>query len=103
MVNVSEELSVVGLFAGVGGLELGLELAGHETLLLCELMPHARAVLSAAGKRDDDYRAFVHAALAEDVTSSKLGGCSARSVRPSHGWVSMPGSQPSWQGRRHQR
>ena len=72
MANANEGLSVVGLFAGVGGLELGLELAGHETLLLCELMPHARAVLSAAGKRDDDYRAFAHAALAEDVTSPKL-------------------------------
>ena len=72
MTNANEELSVVGLFAGVGGLELGLELAGHETLLLCELMPHARAVLSAAGERDDDYRAFAHAALAEDVTSSEL-------------------------------
>ena len=70
--NANEGLSVVGLFAGVGGLELGLELAGHRTLLLCELMPHARAVLSAAGKRDDDYRAFVHAAMAMDVTSSKL-------------------------------
>lgn len=62
-------LSVVGLFAGVGGLELGLELAGHRTLLLCELMPHARACLAAAGKRDDDYRAFAHAALTSDIKS----------------------------------
>ena len=72
MVNATGGLSVVGLFAGVGGLELGLELAGHRTLLLCELMPHARAVLSAAGKRDDDFRAFAHAAMAIDVTSPKL-------------------------------
>ena len=72
MGNASEGLSVVGLFAGIGGLELGLELAGHRTLLLCELMPHARAVLAAAGKRDDDYRAFADATMAVDVTSSKL-------------------------------
>jgi len=72
MASANEEMSVVGLFAGVGGLELGLELAGHGTVLLCELMPHARAVLSAAAKRDDDYRAFANAALAEDVTSSEL-------------------------------
>ena len=70
--KANEGLSVVGLFAGVGGLELGLELAGHRTLLLCELMPHARAVLSAASKRDDDYRAFTHAAMAVDVASSRL-------------------------------
>lgn len=72
MENAIEGLSVVGLFAGVGGLELGLELAGHRTLLLCELMPHARAVLSAAGKRDDKYRAFTEAAMAIDVTSTEL-------------------------------
>jgi DNA (cytosine-5)-methyltransferase 1 len=36
----------VGLFAGVGGLELGLQKAGHETSLLCEIEPSARAVLA---------------------------------------------------------
>lgn len=40
-------LSVVGLFAGVGGLELGFERAGHSTLALCENDPGARAVLEA--------------------------------------------------------
>lgn len=39
-------LRVAGLFAGVGGLELGLRGAGHETRLLCEIDPGARAVLS---------------------------------------------------------
>ena len=29
-------MRVVGLFAGIGGIELGLHRAGHETLLLCE-------------------------------------------------------------------
>ena len=40
-------LRVAGLFAGIGGLELGLSRAGHETLLFCEIEPGARAVLSA--------------------------------------------------------
>ena len=40
-------MRVVGLFAGIGGIELGLQNAGHETLLLCEKDPQARAVLEA--------------------------------------------------------
>lgn len=40
-------LKVVGLFAGVGGVELGLERAGHKTSLLCEIEEGARAVLRA--------------------------------------------------------
>ena len=40
-------LGVAGLFAGIGGLELGLSRAGHRTLLLCENDPSARAVLDA--------------------------------------------------------
>jgi DNA (cytosine-5)-methyltransferase 1 len=36
---------VVGLFAGVGGIELGLERAGHVTRMLCENDPCACAVL----------------------------------------------------------
>jgi DNA (cytosine-5)-methyltransferase 1 len=40
-------LQVVGLFAGIGGLELGLHEAGHETQLLCEIEPTAQSVLSA--------------------------------------------------------
>jgi DNA (cytosine-5)-methyltransferase 1 len=36
---------VAGLFAGIGGIELGLHLAGHRTELLCELDESARAVL----------------------------------------------------------
>lgn len=38
-------LSVAGLFAGIGGIELGLSQAGHESELLCELDPAAAAVL----------------------------------------------------------
>lgn len=38
--------SVVGLFAGIGGIELGLHAAGHETILLCDFDPASQAVLS---------------------------------------------------------
>ncbi|MGW4902824.1 DNA cytosine methyltransferase [Streptomyces albidoflavus] len=37
--------SVAGLFAGIGGLELGLHRAGFKTELLCEWAPPAKAVL----------------------------------------------------------
>jgi DNA (cytosine-5)-methyltransferase 1 len=39
-------MNVVGLFAGIGGIELGLHRAGHRTSLLCEIDPAARAVLA---------------------------------------------------------
>ena len=38
-------LSVVGLFAGVAGIERGLESAGHHSTMLCEIDPSAQAVL----------------------------------------------------------
>ncbi len=38
---------VAGLFAGIGGIELGLSKAGHETTVLCENDPSAMAVLKA--------------------------------------------------------
>jgi len=34
-----------GLFAGIGGFELGLARAGHQTDLLCDVLPAAQAVL----------------------------------------------------------
>lgn len=40
-------MNVAGLFAGIGGLELGLSQAGHRSNLLCEIEPGARAVLGA--------------------------------------------------------
>lgn len=43
--SARRSLKTVGLFAGIGGIELGLGRAGHETVLLCELEPGARAVL----------------------------------------------------------
>ncbi len=36
---------VAGLFAGIGGIELGLGRSGHHANLLCEIEPSARAVL----------------------------------------------------------
>lgn len=57
-------MNVVGLFAGIGGIELGLEAAGHRTRLICEIDPAARAVLSAK---------FPHLELHDDIrTLEKL-------------------------------
>lgn len=41
------KLKVAGLFAGIGGLEVGLASAGHETELFCEIWDPARSVLRA--------------------------------------------------------
>jgi DNA (cytosine-5)-methyltransferase 1 len=38
-------LRVAGLFAGIGGIELGLRRAGHHSRLLCEIEPGAVSVL----------------------------------------------------------
>jgi DNA (cytosine-5)-methyltransferase 1 len=38
-------LSVAGLFAGIGGIELGLRRTGHDSEILCEIEPGARRVL----------------------------------------------------------
>ncbi len=45
-VTTREPKVVAGLFAGVGGIELGLHRAGHETAMLCEIWEPARQVLS---------------------------------------------------------
>jgi DNA (cytosine-5)-methyltransferase 1 len=39
-------LKVAGLFAGIGGFELGMASAAHRTILLCEIWEPARAVLA---------------------------------------------------------
>ena len=39
-------MKVAGLFAGIGGLEFGLDSAGHETIMTCESWAPAQAVLS---------------------------------------------------------
>jgi site-specific DNA-cytosine methylase len=38
-------LSVVGLFAGIGGFELGFQRSGHEATMLCEVWEPAQNVL----------------------------------------------------------
>jgi DNA (cytosine-5)-methyltransferase 1 len=40
-----ESLTTLGLFAGIGGIERGLQLAAHRNELLCEIDPGARKVL----------------------------------------------------------
>lgn len=40
-----EELSSIGLFAGIGGIELGLQQVNFHPQLLCEINPDAKAVL----------------------------------------------------------
>jgi DNA (cytosine-5)-methyltransferase 1 len=40
-------MNVIGMFAGIGGIEEGLHQAGHYTTLLCEIDSGAQAVLSA--------------------------------------------------------
>jgi DNA (cytosine-5)-methyltransferase 1 len=57
-----DRLRVAGLFAGIGGLEAGLRLAGHESKLLCELDEGASRVLTAH---------FPEARLHRDVRSLK--------------------------------
>jgi DNA (cytosine-5)-methyltransferase 1 len=39
-------MKVAGLFAGIGGFEIGLARGGHESILLCEIAEPARAVLT---------------------------------------------------------
>jgi DNA (cytosine-5)-methyltransferase 1 len=46
-VPVQPSFTTAGLFAGIGGLELGFKQAGAESKLLCEIWPAAQAVLHA--------------------------------------------------------
>jgi DNA (cytosine-5)-methyltransferase 1 len=45
--KAAKGLKVVGLFAGIGGVELGLAKSGHEARMLCEFDDGASAVLAA--------------------------------------------------------
>jgi len=55
-------LSVAGLFAGIGGIELGLHQAGHDSVTLCEIDPGAARVLE---------RRFRNVPLTRDVRDLK--------------------------------
>jgi DNA (cytosine-5)-methyltransferase 1 len=59
---MAAKLTVAGLFAGVGGIELGLHQANHESVLLCEIDPGARLVLE---------RRFPDVPLKKDVRELK--------------------------------
>lgn len=61
--------SVVGLFAGIGGFEIGLGRAGFPTALLCEIMPEARAVLA---QLSTSGHTTAGAKIVSDVTSNEL-------------------------------
>jgi DNA (cytosine-5)-methyltransferase 1 len=54
-----KHLSVVGLFAGIGGFELGLSRAGHDAILLCENDHAAQTVLK---------HRFPRLTISDDVT-----------------------------------
>ncbi len=56
------KLATAGLFAGIGGIELGLSRAGHPTKLLCEIDTPARAVLQ---------RRFADVEVHDDVCTLK--------------------------------
>src|SRR4051794_23065814 len=71
-------MSVVGLFSGIGGLELGLEQAGHVTALQCELLPSARAVLDHASRPTASPEAGASRVIT-DVTSDEF-----RRALPAH-------------------
>lgn len=43
--STARKLKISALFAGIGGVELGLGRSGHETVLLCEWEPSAQSVL----------------------------------------------------------
>ncbi len=51
-----EKLVVAGLFAGIGGIELGLHQAGHSTDLLCEIDPGASGVLTHHFRKTEVWR-----------------------------------------------
>jgi DNA (cytosine-5)-methyltransferase 1 len=57
---------IAGLFAGIGGIELGMHRAGHKTILFCENDTAANAVLRA---RFDETRLKTSVAFHGDVTT----------------------------------
>lgn len=61
-----EALRVAGLFAGIGGIEVGLHRAGHQTVFLCENEPTAVDVLQ------KHYPAVPLVPNVEDVTAAGL-------------------------------
>jgi DNA (cytosine-5)-methyltransferase 1 len=65
------QLRTAGLFAGIGGIELGLHRAGHTAVILCEIMPEAQRVLRTR-------REFRSAQIESDIRA--LADCSPRQL-----------------------
>ena len=53
-------MNVLSLFSGVGGMDLGLERAGHTIVAMCEIDKHARSILA---------HHWPHTPIHEDVTT----------------------------------
>lgn len=51
-------MNIVGLFAGIGGIEYGFYGCGHNTSLLCEIMPEAESVLKDRFKMQISFMMF---------------------------------------------
>lgn len=65
--SLRRSLRVASLFSGIGGFELGLHRAGHQTVLMCESNPFAQTILRSK---------FPQVALHDDVTTlSSLPEC----------------------------
>ena len=63
-------MKVAGLFAGIGGFELGLAESGHHAELLCDILPTSQAVLKDRFPRAEIVSDIVHlSALAADIVS----------------------------------
>jgi DNA (cytosine-5)-methyltransferase 1 len=89
-------MKVAGLFAGIGGFELGLAGTGHSTVMLCEIWNPARAVLAARFpcKRDvaelrslpPEIELLVAGFPCQDLSQAGLtagiGGCHSRKFNP---------------------
>lgn len=67
------DLQLVSLFAGIGGIDRGLELAGARTALVCEIDQHARNILA---------RHYPEAAIHNDVTELTADDCRAAGAVP---------------------
>ena len=93
-------MKVVGLFAGIGGLELGLKQAGHEAILFSEFWEPAAAVLKAR---------FPEVENVGDVALLKRLPPDTELLKPfikdrCHcRWFSVSGPKPSGQDSRHRR
>lgn len=80
-------LRVAGLFAGIGGIEQGLRLAGHDAVMLCEALPEAREVLGAHFAADvtGDVRDLSDLPAEVDLLTAGFPCQDLSSVGPKHG------------------